>query len=119
MSTDVYARSSRVQVRTLEKYRQRSFQGVGIVAFAQKCPRFEARFVTGHFVRHILAAELSSREAFCCNAGLDLCGFVCLGAFSEFAGCALSFKGALLVNPYDPDKVAESIHTALAMPVRN
>ena len=24
----------------------------------------------------------------------------------------------MLVNPYDPDKVAESIHTALAMPVR-
>lgn len=39
-------------------------------------------------------------------------------AFSEFAGCALSFKGAMLVNPYDPDKVAESIHAALAMPVR-
>lgn len=38
-------------------------------------------------------------------------------ALSEFAGCALSFKGAMLVNPYDPDKVAESIHTALAMPV--
>ncbi|CAM9278203.1 unnamed protein product [Laminaria digitata] len=37
--------------------------------------------------------------------------------YSEFAGCALSFKGAMLVNPYDPDKVAESIHTALAMPV--
>lgn len=24
----------------------------------------------------------------------------------------------MLVNPYDPDKVAESIHSALAMPVR-
>ncbi|CAM9666187.1 unnamed protein product [Scytosiphon promiscuus] len=37
--------------------------------------------------------------------------------YSEFAGCALSFKGAVLVNPYDPDKVAESIRSALAMPV--
>lgn len=43
--------------------------------------------------------------------------FPSLPASSEFAGCALSFKGAMLVNPYDPDKVAESIHTALAMPV--
>ena len=40
-------------------------------------------------------------------------------ACSEFAGCALSFKGAMLVNPYDPDKVAESIHIALAVPVRD
>ena len=37
---------------------------------------------------------------------------------SEFAGCASSFKGAMLVNPYDPDKVAETIHSALTMPVR-
>ncbi|CAM9812881.1 unnamed protein product [Discosporangium mesarthrocarpum] len=37
--------------------------------------------------------------------------------YSEFAGCATSFKGAMLVNPYDPDKVAETIYTALTMPV--
>ncbi|CAM9115789.1 unnamed protein product [Choristocarpus tenellus] len=37
--------------------------------------------------------------------------------YSEFAGCATSFKGAMLVNPYDPDKVAETINTALTMPV--
>ncbi|CAM9218096.1 unnamed protein product, partial [Ascophyllum nodosum] len=37
--------------------------------------------------------------------------------YSEFAGCASSFKGAMLVNPYDPDKVAETIHSALTMPV--
>ncbi|CAM9120754.1 unnamed protein product [Sphacelaria rigidula] len=37
--------------------------------------------------------------------------------YSDFAGCATSFKGAVLVNPYDPDSVAESIHTAITMPV--
>ncbi len=36
--------------------------------------------------------------------------------YSEFAGCASSFKGAVLVNPYDPDQVADGINTALTMP---
>jgi trehalose-6-phosphate synthase len=35
--------------------------------------------------------------------------------YSEFAGCADSFKGALVVNPYDTQKVAETVHTALTM----
>jgi Glycosyltransferase family 20 len=37
--------------------------------------------------------------------------------YSEFAGCASSFKGAMVVNPYDPDRVADTIHTALTMPL--
>ncbi len=37
---------------------------------------------------------------------------------SEFAGAAEELVGALLVNPYDPPAVAESIVRALAMPVR-
>ncbi|CAM9298393.1 unnamed protein product, partial [Chrysoparadoxa australica] len=37
--------------------------------------------------------------------------------YSEFAGCASSFKGAMLVNPYDPDMVAQTINIALVMPV--
>ncbi len=36
--------------------------------------------------------------------------------YSEFAGCASSFKGALLVNPYDPGQVADGINAALTMP---
>ncbi len=36
--------------------------------------------------------------------------------YSEFAGCATSFKGAVLVNPYDPDQVADGINMALTMP---
>jgi hypothetical protein len=35
--------------------------------------------------------------------------------YSEFAGCADSFKGALIVNPYDTDKLAEAMHVALSM----
>lgn len=35
--------------------------------------------------------------------------------YSEFAGCSTDFKGALIVNPYDADKVAESINIALTM----
>ena len=35
--------------------------------------------------------------------------------YSEFAGCADSFKGALIVNPYDTDKLAETMHLALSM----
>lgn len=35
--------------------------------------------------------------------------------YSEFAGCSTDFKGALIINPYDSDKVAESIHVALTM----
>jgi len=37
--------------------------------------------------------------------------------YSEFAGCASSFQGgALVVNPYDADGVADALHAALAMP---
>eukprot|EP00611_Tribonema_gayanum_P021695 TRINITY_DN4221_c0_g1_i4.p1 TRINITY_DN4221_c0_g1~~TRINITY_DN4221_c0_g1_i4.p1 ORF type:complete len:750 (-),score=199.55 TRINITY_DN4221_c0_g1_i4:3086-5335(-) len=36
--------------------------------------------------------------------------------YSEFAGCATSFKGAVLVNPHDPDGVADAVHEALTMP---
>ena len=35
--------------------------------------------------------------------------------YSEFAGCSTDFKGALIINPYDADKVAESVHVALTM----
>lgn len=35
--------------------------------------------------------------------------------YSEFAGCSTDFKGALIINPYDADKVAESINVALTM----
>jgi hypothetical protein len=35
--------------------------------------------------------------------------------YSEFAGCSTDFKGALIINPYDSDKVAESINIALTM----
>jgi len=37
--------------------------------------------------------------------------------YSEFAGCASSFRGgALVVNPYDVDGVADALHAALGMP---
>lgn len=47
----------------------------------------------------------------------DRCSWPIPYVSSEFAGCASSFKGAMLVNPYDPDNVAESIHSALKMSV--
>jgi len=34
---------------------------------------------------------------------------------SRFAGAAESLKEALLVNPYDPDEIAEALHRALTM----
>jgi trehalose 6-phosphate synthase len=35
---------------------------------------------------------------------------------SRFAGAAPAMPGALLVNPLDPDEIAESLDAALAMP---
>ena len=35
---------------------------------------------------------------------------------SEFAGAAAELAGAVLVNPYDVDAVADSLHAALSMP---
>ena len=34
---------------------------------------------------------------------------------SRFAGAALELDGAILVNPYDPDEIAEAMHEALVM----
>ncbi len=34
---------------------------------------------------------------------------------SRFAGAASEMKGAILVNPYDPDEIAEAIHLALGL----
>ncbi|HUO93278.1 MAG TPA: trehalose-6-phosphate synthase [Rhizomicrobium sp.] len=36
---------------------------------------------------------------------------------SKFAGAASYFKDALIVNPYDPDEIAEAMHDAVVMPV--
>jgi trehalose 6-phosphate synthase len=36
---------------------------------------------------------------------------------SRFAGAAASLKDALIVNPYDPDEIAEAIHLAMVMPL--
>ncbi|MFJ5158716.1 trehalose-6-phosphate synthase [Pantoea sp. NPDC088449] len=36
---------------------------------------------------------------------------------SQFAGAAEQMQGALVVNPYDPDAIADAIHTALIMPL--
>src|SRR5258708_9328816 len=36
---------------------------------------------------------------------------------SRFAGAAIEFRRALLVNPYDPESVAGAIAQALAMPI--
>ena len=36
---------------------------------------------------------------------------------SEFAGAAEQLQSALIVNPYDRERVAETIYTALTMPV--
>ncbi len=34
---------------------------------------------------------------------------------SRFAGAAQEMTGAILVNPYDPDEIAEGLHLALTM----
>jgi trehalose 6-phosphate synthase len=36
---------------------------------------------------------------------------------SRFAGAALELPDALLINPYDPDEIAEAVHAALTMPL--
>jgi trehalose 6-phosphate synthase len=36
---------------------------------------------------------------------------------SRFAGAAAAMQGAILVNPHDPDEIAEALHAALAMPL--
>lgn len=36
---------------------------------------------------------------------------------SQFAGAAEQMQGAILVNPYDPDAIADAIHSALIMPL--
>ncbi len=36
---------------------------------------------------------------------------------SQFAGAACELKAALLVNPHDPDEIAEALETALSMPL--
>lgn len=36
---------------------------------------------------------------------------------SRFAGVASYFPDALIVNPYDPDEIAEAMHAALSMPL--
>src|SRR5258708_26979494 len=36
---------------------------------------------------------------------------------SRFAGAAIEFRRALLVNPYDPESVAGAIAQALTMPI--
>jgi trehalose 6-phosphate synthase len=36
---------------------------------------------------------------------------------SQFAGAAEHMEGALIVNPYDPDAIADAIHTALRIPL--
>jgi trehalose 6-phosphate synthase len=36
---------------------------------------------------------------------------------SHFAGAARELDGAILVNPYDPDEIAEALDTALRMPL--
>ncbi len=35
---------------------------------------------------------------------------------SRFAGAARALEGAIVVNPYDPDEIAEALHIALTMP---
>jgi trehalose 6-phosphate synthase len=35
---------------------------------------------------------------------------------SRFAGAAQELDGAILVNPYDPDEIAEALNLALTMP---
>jgi len=38
---------------------------------------------------------------------------------SQFAGAACELEGAILVNPYDPDEIAEDLDTALTMPMKD
>ncbi len=38
---------------------------------------------------------------------------------SPFAGAAEELDGAILVNPYDPDEIAEALNTALLMPLED
>ena len=38
---------------------------------------------------------------------------------SQFAGAACELEGAILVNPYDPDEIAEALDTALTMPMKD
>jgi trehalose 6-phosphate synthase len=38
---------------------------------------------------------------------------------SPFAGAAEELDGAILVNPYDPDEIAEALNTALIMPLED
>jgi trehalose 6-phosphate synthase/phosphatase len=56
--------------------------------------------------------NLSAMEFIACQQEMRLGVLV----YSEFAGCAPSFKGAILVNPNDPDKVADGVNAALIMP---
>jgi trehalose 6-phosphate synthase len=37
---------------------------------------------------------------------------------SKFAGAAEQMDGAIVVNPYDPDAIADALHTALSLPLR-
>jgi hypothetical protein len=36
---------------------------------------------------------------------------------SRFAGAAEQLRDALIVNPYDPDEIADAMHAALEMPL--
>jgi trehalose 6-phosphate synthase len=36
---------------------------------------------------------------------------------SQFAGVASYFDEALIVNPHDPDEIADALHLALTMPL--
>jgi len=73
--------------------------------------------------------NLSAMEFIACQSALDFMdddeedeGAKALRArgkgvlvYSELAGCSSSFKGALVVNPYDSPQVADSINNALVM----
>jgi len=37
---------------------------------------------------------------------------------SQFAGASEHMDGAIIVNPYDPDAIADAIHTALRLPLK-
>lgn len=37
---------------------------------------------------------------------------------SQFAGASEHMDGAIVVNPYDPDAIADAIHTALRLPLK-
>lgn len=55
--------------------------------------------------------NLVAKEYVACQRGSD--GVLVL---SEFAGAAADLTEAVLVNPYDPDSIAEGLRSALAMP---